>query len=146
MSDLIAVATVVAGFGLAVLVFRIQRESEMRKAGEVAWIPLADWLLIVATLASLLCVVLPTILVVPSDRVANVAAAVCAGTVVLAAGYPLAILAHYELILGVGGHGDRPIPTRPNPTRPELAIVVLTALAAAILGVARFLGVWGRHA
>ena len=44
------VASVIGAFGAAMLFFRIQRELQMRKAGERVWLPLADWLIFAATL------------------------------------------------------------------------------------------------
>lgn len=49
------VASVVAGFGVAMLFFRIKREREMHDEDEAIRIPWADRLLIAATVTSLLC-------------------------------------------------------------------------------------------
>ena len=47
-------ASTIAIFGSAMLVFRVQREMEMAGKGERNWIPWADWLLLGATITSLL--------------------------------------------------------------------------------------------
>jgi len=44
--DLIAVAAIIFGFGVAALTFRIQRETEMPDKGLPSWLPWADRLII----------------------------------------------------------------------------------------------------
>ena len=51
--DLLTVASILAGFGCAMLFFRVQRELAMHDRNEIIWLPWADWLLIVATMLSL---------------------------------------------------------------------------------------------
>ena len=43
------------------LFFRIQRELDMKKQGERIWLPVADWLLVAATVVSLLANAFPRI-------------------------------------------------------------------------------------
>jgi len=57
LASLMTVASIVAGFGVAVLVFRIQREAGLK----VHWLPWADRLLIAATSVALGVVILPII-------------------------------------------------------------------------------------
>jgi hypothetical protein len=120
--DLLSVASILAAFGSAMLFFRIQRELEMHERAEIQWIPWADWLLILATLIALLAVILPIFF---SAGLRLPLAAASAATVLLA-GYVLAILAHYRIILGFGRKGPR---TNPEPG--ELVVVLLLLAAAA---------------
>jgi hypothetical protein len=126
-SDLLTVASILSAFGSAMLFFRIQRELTMHERVEILWIPWADWLLIGATLISLLAVILPIFLSAGSRLPL---AAITAATV-LVAGYVIAILAHYRLFLGFGRQGPR---TNPEPAE---AIIVLMVLLTATLVFAR---------
>jgi uncharacterized membrane protein len=120
------IASVIAGFGTAILVFRLQRELQMQQETEVQWIPWADRLLILATLIALLLVLLP--LVATTNRpgvMAHLPAAGCTAALILVAGYILAILAHYRLFLGAGRRGPRS-----NPEPAERVIVLAAGLIA----------------
>jgi len=115
-------ASIIAGFASAVLVFRLQREIQMRDRGEITWIARADWLLIVSALASLLLVILPFSLpLLPSRSALPLAQSALSLSVVFLSGYLFAILAHYRLIL----RGSRRGP-RENPEPAERAIVWIT--------------------
>lgn len=123
---LASVASVIAAFGAAMLFFRVQREISMRDHGERNWIPWADWLLVVATVISLLLVILPLVALDPTNRVFKaVPAAACGATAILVAGYPFAILAHYRFILAADRRG-----ARSNPEPPERWLVGATAVLA----------------
>jgi hypothetical protein len=128
---LVEVASAIAGFGSALLVFRIQRELQMRGKEETTWVPWADRLLLAATLVSLLLVILP--LVALSFRpgiLQSLPAASCAASVVMLAGYVPSILAHYRLLFGTDTSGPR--------ANPEPAERVLVWIAAG-LGITVFL-------
>ena len=56
---LATVASIIAGFGAAMLGFRIEPEVASQEKGQQSWIPWADQLLIAAILLALLLVVLP---------------------------------------------------------------------------------------
>lgn len=108
--DMIAgVASVVAGFSLTALMFRIQRELAIadanRKEGKLEkggnWIPPADFMLIGAFLLSLLGGLLPTILYSGATKTPCWPSALSVAAVVLLAGYIPAILAHYNWIFGL---------------------------------------------
>ena len=58
---LATVASIISAFGAAMLFFRIQRELDMKKQGERIWLPVADWLLVAATVVSLLANAFPRI-------------------------------------------------------------------------------------
>jgi len=123
------IASVIAGFGGAMLLFRLQRELQAQKESEPTWLAWADRLLILATLTALLLVLLP--LVATTNRpgvVAHLPAAGCAAALILMAGYIPAILAHYRLFLGAGRSGPRG-----NPEPAERVIVLLTVLIALVV-------------
>ena len=127
-ATLATIASIISCFGIAMLVFRIQREIQMRDQGEVNWIPWADRLLVAATLLSLLFVVFPLVTFgVSSEKALKSVSAVCAGTTLMVAGYVPAILAHYRLFFGTHRTGKRVNP------EPAEAIIVCTVIAAALL-------------
>lgn len=120
------VASIIAGFGVAMLFFRIQRELHMGERDETVWIPQADWLLIAATLISIVLVILPLVSIDLRDSaVAKVPYSACAASSVLLAGYVLSILAHYRLLFGRKRSGPRD-----NPEPAERVLVVLTVVIA----------------
>ena len=123
---LASVASMIAAFGVAMLFFRIQRELQMQKAGELNWIPWADWLLLGSSLSALLLVILPLVASQPLSWAHRfLPGPACAAAVVLLAAYPVAILAHYQFIFAFG----RTHP-RINP-EPSEKVVVLGALLVA---------------
>ncbi len=127
-SSLITIASIIAAFGIAMLYFRIQRELQMGELDEIVWLPWADWLLVAATFVCLLLVLVPVI-VLPDTRVA---AASALAAVIMVAGYVLAILGHYRIILSRQYllFGDERTGSRINPEPAEFVIVVLTAFCA----------------
>jgi hypothetical protein len=94
----LTIASIQSGFGITVLMFRVERELHVREVKKQEnWIAWADYLVIVSILLSLLLVVLPLVLLsTPADWF-GVAAASCAAASVLLAIYPLAILHHYNI-------------------------------------------------
>jgi hypothetical protein len=129
-STLATVASIISGFGVAMLFFRIQRELQMHEKMEPNWIPWADWLLVYATLFSLVLVLLP-IVAVPSSVTftRRIAASACAGALVMVAGYIFGILAPYRLIFGTGRvQADLP---HENP-EPAEKYIVITAFVVAV--------------
>lgn len=132
MNTAAGVAAIIAGFGSAVLVFRIQRESDMYKLGERTWIPWADRLLIASVVIALVFVLLPLIVspATASTRVPLFSRALLAASIILLAGYVFSILAHYRLIFG----GEREGP-RINPEPAEEAIVNLAIASASIVSI-----------
>ena len=129
------VASIVSGFGVAMLFFRIQRELHMKDRHEQDWIPKSDLLLIAATLISLLFVILPIVsLNVEHTQLLRIPAAACAATAVLVSGYIFSILAHYRLLFGRGRSGRRV-----NPEPAERVLIILTILIAIAVFTAVFL-------
>ena len=96
------VASIVAGFGVTALMFRLQRELKIsgENSKTPTWFTLADFLVLGAVLIALLGVVLPLLISSPTDSVA-VPKALCEVAIVLLAGYTLCILAHYRFIFGL---------------------------------------------
>jgi hypothetical protein len=124
---LAAIASITAAFGTTVLIFRVQRENDMRAKKERVWLPAADWLLLAATVASLLLVLVP----ISAGYTLRISASASAAASVCVAGYIPAILAHYRIVLGSRRSGPRD-----NPEPLELVWVLVTLLAA--LAVAAF--------
>jgi hypothetical protein len=122
------VASVTAGFGVAVLLFRIQRELDMQQQDERNWIPWADWLLFISTITALVVVLLPLVLFPGSDAVGNrLPTAGCAAMLVAMTGYVVGILAHYRLIFGSKRSGPRD-----NPEPSERVVVLVTIVGALV--------------
>lgn len=119
---LASIAAVITAFAVAMLFFRIQRELQMANEFEINWIPWADWLLLGAAWLSLLFVILPLVAAHPTSLAYQVLPpSACAATATLVAGYTVAILAHYRLILGGNKAGPRV-----NPEPGERYVVTLT--------------------
>lgn len=122
------IASIIAGFGVAMLFFRIDRELRMRERGEPVWIARADWLLIVATLCSLVIVLLPLLLFADSGTLGQrLPTAGCSAALVLLAGYIIGILSHYRLLFGSTRSGPR---TNPEPSERRVVIGTLVASSA----------------
>lgn len=121
IGPLVAVAMGVVGFGFLVLIFRIQREIQMREMGETVWLAFCDWLAVIATVVSLLFAVLPLLLSDPAAQGRLPIAAVAMG-VVLTVGWIPAALAHYRIGLGGGRSGPR---SNPEPIEGRLVVVFL---------------------
>ena len=100
----LAVAAITAGFGVSVLMFRIQRELTVVNEPDdpsLNWLPWADWLILGSISLSLIGVILPLVIFKAPDQLKfSVAAASCAAGTVLLAAYPFAIIDHYRLIWG----------------------------------------------
>ena len=108
--DLLTTATLVVGFGITVLMFRIQREVQVRDQHPdwPNWLPFADYLVEAAVVLELVFVVIPLIAApVPSKRYLDWAAAFSASCPTLLLGYIPAILAHYRIAFKHGRTGPR---------------------------------------
>jgi uncharacterized membrane protein YidH (DUF202 family) len=135
-ADLITTASIIAGFGVAVLMFRIQRELYARERDWPSWIASSDWLRISSTLIALLLVLTPLAVFGEANKLAHkVAGAPTCASVILLAGYVPSILAHYRFILY---DGRDPKGRRTNPEPSELTLIVITVVLA-IVGVVVFL-------
>ncbi len=93
MSDLIAVAAIVLGFGVTVVMFRIQRELQVQKDAfdahidQPTWIAYSDYLILASIFSSLFLVLLPLLLFPSLEHVATLARAGCVAAIILEAGY-----------------------------------------------------------
>lgn len=113
--SVLTAASIIAGFGVTVLMFRLQRELQisdknwesLERERMPTWIPPADYLVISAVLISLLFGVLPLLVTeVDPKQSPRLSVASCAAATVLLAGYIPSILAHYRFIYGL--HKPRP--------------------------------------
>lgn len=122
---LLTVASIIAGFGVTVFMFRLQRELQVFKEKEKTWLPVADWLVIGAVLVTLALVF--SLLMRKEDANSDLTAqrAWCAVAIVLLAGYIPSILAHYNFLFWLR-------PSRGWYTRSEVAFVVVTVVAASL--------------
>jgi hypothetical protein len=128
LNMLVTVASIITGFGIAMLFFRIQREIDMHSKGETIWIPSSDWLMIYAILISLLLVILPAILNYNSTGLfAKIPRASSIASIILVIGYIPGILAHYRLIFGMKRKGPRE-----NPEPPERLIILATKFCSIV--------------
>lgn len=127
-STLATIGSIIAAFGITMLPFRIQREIEMAKQKEQVWLPVSDWLLIGATLISLLLVVLPISLGL-GLKLPSVSAGAAA---ILVSSYVPAILGHYRVIFPRDFVFWGPLRkgSRTNPEPAELVFVFVGLIAA----------------
>lgn len=125
----LTVASILSGFGVTVLMFRIQRELQVRAKDPESqtWLAWADYLVLGAIILSLIFVVLPIVATGhPGNSVLNLAAASCGASAVLLAGYPFAILDHYRIEIGTKREGER---AKGEPV--ERWIVIVSSILAA---------------
>jgi drug/metabolite transporter (DMT)-like permease len=118
---LATIASIISAFGVPMLYFRIERELRMRKKEEIVWLPAADWLLVGATLVSLLLVIVPLV----TFREVRLPTAASGAAAILVAGYVPAILGHYRIFFGQRRTGPRH-----NPEPSELFFVTAALIAA----------------
>jgi uncharacterized membrane protein len=108
--DLIAAATLIVGFGVTVIMFRVQRELWVQEhhPGSPTWLAWSDYLILASVGLALFLVLVPLLFLrVITPLVQAVAAAACVAAVFLQAGYIPSILAHYRIEIGRGRKGDR---------------------------------------
>ena len=125
----LTVASILSGFGIAVLMFRIQRELHMqeRHPDSPNWLAWADYLVVVSIMISLLFVVLPLVAPPsPGKKIMALGAGSCASAAILLAAYPLAILDHYRIGTGAKRKGER------NQGEPFERVLVLGAAFIAV--------------
>jgi hypothetical protein len=108
--DLIAAATIIVGFGVTVIMFRVQRELWVQEQHPdwPSWLAWSDYLIIASVVLALFLAIVPLLAVsVMTSLVQALAAASCVAAVILQAGYIPAILAHYRIEIGRKRKGDR---------------------------------------
>lgn len=129
----LTVASILSGFAVTVLMFRIQRELQVGETHpqwptRLAW---ADYLVVAAIMISLLFVVLLLVtLRVPGQRALSFAAGSCAAAAILLAAYPLAILDHYRIEIGAWRQGPR----RKGEPIEKLVVVAAAVISAIVFG------------
>jgi hypothetical protein len=136
----LTVASIMAGFGVTVLMFRIQRELTVENNPDdpdLRWLPWADWLILGSIVLSLGGVVFPLVAADnPEGLPFAFAAACCAAASLLLVAYPFAILDHYRLVWGKGRWRKS---MRNTIAEPGEKIIVVTTFIAAILALAGIL-------
>ena len=130
--NLISVASIVAGFGITVIMFRVQRELSIQESrptlrSTLAW---SDYLIIASVFLALLGSV-EVLLLDPAvpHYLQAVAAAACAAAVFLQVGYIPGILFHYGIRYG----RNSTIDDRQSGEPGERAIVILSAVVALLV-------------
>ncbi|WNM56539.1 hypothetical protein [Candidatus Nitrospira allomarina] len=128
-------ASVKGAFGAVMLYFRIQRKLHMKQQGERVWIPLADWLIILATLVSLLLVMVPLVtLDLTSPNYLRLPMAACGAAAILVSGYVFAILAHYRIFFGSSCAGARSLAEPLEIMSSSIAVFAALGLFLFVLG------------
>jgi hypothetical protein len=108
--DLIAVAAILVGFGLTVIMFRLQRELYVQEQHPQwpNWLAWSDYLILASMLVAVFFVVLPILAFPVVTRMREaLASAACISAIILQVGYIPAILAHYRIEIGRSRTGDR---------------------------------------
>jgi hypothetical protein len=107
--DLIAVAALIVGFAVTVIMFRVQRELSVQEQHPEwpNWLAYSDYLILASVgLAIISLIVLLAIPEITQYRRA-IAAASCVAAIILQAGYIPGILAHYRIAIGKHRTTDR---------------------------------------
>ena len=127
-SDLLTAAAVIVGFGITVIMFRVQREIQVQEKGEPSWLAWSDYLILGSIFLTIGLAILP-LLMLPwvSTLTRSLAASACVAAFILQAGYVFGILAHYRIEIGRKRKGPR---EKGEPA--ERLIVKLSAVFAGI--------------
>src|SRR5215469_4856647 len=129
---LVTAASLIAGFGAAIMAFRLQRELDIEEKNEERprhkrerhWFPASDWLIVAFSMSALYLVVAPLVAVgSPTHRMVRLASAICCASAIMLAGYIPSILAHYKFFVGLTRE-------RSNPTFWEGVFLAATAIGA----------------
>lgn len=133
----LTVASILSGFSISVLMFRLQRELAVRERHPdwPNWLAWADYLVIATVVLSVLLVVVPLVAFSePTEFVFSIAAGTCAATSLLLLAYPFAILDHYGIEIGGWRRkaGDN-VEIRHKGEPIERIVVVIASLIAAVV-------------
>lgn len=133
----LTVASILSGFSISVLMFRLQRELSVRERHPdwPNWLAWADYLVIATVVFSVLLVVVPLVAFPePTEFVFSIAAGTCAATSLLLLAYPFAILDHYGIEIGGWRRkaGDN-VEIRHKGEPIERIIVILAGLIAVLV-------------
>jgi hypothetical protein len=128
----LTVASITAGFGVTVFMFRVQRELTFENNPDDTRLAWADYLILASISLALVGAVLPLMLAPdPGPICYRLAAASCAASSVLLLAYPFAILDHYRIEWGKRRFRTSPSHAKGEPL--EKALVVVSAVVAALL-------------
>jgi peptidoglycan biosynthesis protein MviN/MurJ (putative lipid II flippase) len=133
----LTVASILSGFSISVLMFRLQRELGVRERHPdwPNWLAWADYLVLATIVLSVLLVVVPLVAFSePTEFVFSIAAGTCAATSLLLLAYPFAILDHYGI--EIGGWRRKPsdnVEIRHKGEPIERIVVILASLIAALV-------------
>jgi hypothetical protein len=108
--DLIAVAAIIVGFGLTVIMFRAQREIwvQDQRPDWPNWLAWSDYLIIVSVLLASFAALIPLLAISTAEKtIQAVASASLVAALILQVGYIPAILAHYRIEIGRTRTGPR---------------------------------------
>jgi len=133
----LTIASILSGFSISVLMFRLQRELAVRERHPdwPNWLAWADYLVIATVVLSVLLVVVPLVAFSePTEFVFSIAAGTCAATSLLLLAYPFAILDHYGIEIGGWRRkaGDN-VEIRHKGEPIERIVVVIASLIAAVV-------------
>lgn len=107
--DLIAVAALIVGFAVTVIMFRVQRELwvQERDPKWPNWLSWSDYLIVPSVILAIIALVV--LLAIPgiTQHRRAFAAASCVAAIILQAGYIPGILAHYRIEIGRHRTADR---------------------------------------
>lgn len=129
-NDLIAIAAMIFGFGIVVIMFRVQRELWVQEHHPdwQYWTSWADWL-VLASVPLVGCLTIVSLLAFPGTRLGEaLAAASCGSAVLLQIGYIPAIMAHYRIFFGRQRRKDGIPRAQGEPA--EKVLVILTVVIA----------------
>lgn len=128
--DLIAVAALIVGFAVTVIMFRVQRELwvQERHPKWPNWLSWSDYLIVASVVLAIVALVV--LLAIPgiTQYRRAIAASSCVAAIILQAGYIPGILAHYRIEIGRHRTGDR---QKGEPA--EKAIVCVSGFVAVLL-------------
>jgi hypothetical protein len=100
--DLIAVAALIVGFAVTVIMFRVQRELwvQERHPKWPNWLSWSDYLIVTSVIFAIFALIV--LLVIPgiTQYRRALAAGSCVAAIILQAGYIPGILAHYRIEIG----------------------------------------------
>jgi hypothetical protein len=142
-SDLIAVSTIVVGFGVTAVMFRLQRELYVLETLkiEILWLAWADYLILGSVTLAVFGATVPLLIFSkPSDGLIALAASSCVGALVLQVGYVPAILAHYRIEFGARRQGRH---AKGEPVE-RLFVIGTSILAGITFALTLFLRLGGR--
>lgn len=105
------IAIGIIGVGIPIILYRIKREADMERRGEITWIAYSDWLVIASIILSTLFTIPLAILPVNLKGIlGRILIASSITSLLLLLGYIFGILAHYRLIFGRNRKGPRENP------------------------------------